>query len=316
MKSKTLIQRLKTGKLKQLGFFMLLAFLFFVFSKLTTDYKQNLKLKIQLTNLDEEIILINDSLNYINTFVEAKGFTLMPYQWRSQKTIKINAKQQLKSLKNTYQFIFNENRYLIENELGSSFKILTAKPDTLVIPYQKESTKYVPIKLQSEIQFTAGFDMPNQAQLSVDSVKLIGPKLKLDSINSIETSTLKLKNLSQPVTKTLNLTLPNTNKIKVIPNQVNVSINTQRYTEGTLKVPITIKNVPQGKSITYFPKNVTITYYVALKDYNTITADNFKVTCNFLDLSANNPPLKPQLSYKGAIKRAKIVEKKIEVIIR
>ena len=63
---------LRKKDVKRFSIFFVLAFLFLIFSKLSNDYKQNIALKVELFNLDEEIVVEYDSLNKIIAFVEAK----------------------------------------------------------------------------------------------------------------------------------------------------------------------------------------------------------------------------------------------------
>ena len=79
-----------------------MAFLFLVISKLSNDYNQSIKLKIQLTNVDDEIIIVNDSLNYLDAVVQAKGFSLVPFLFKDYKLILKDADKDVSTFQNLY----------------------------------------------------------------------------------------------------------------------------------------------------------------------------------------------------------------------
>ena len=101
-KKTNIIEYLKQKNVKRFSLFFAIAFVFLIFSKLSNDYKQNIKLKISLVNVDDEVILQNDSLNTIMAFIEAKGFALVPYLFKDYKTIVIDAKTDITTKKDVF----------------------------------------------------------------------------------------------------------------------------------------------------------------------------------------------------------------------
>ena len=78
-KKANILEILKKRNINRFSVFLGIAFVFLIFSKLSSDYNQPIKLKLKFTDLPEEIIIKSDSSNIIEAVVEAKGFALIPY---------------------------------------------------------------------------------------------------------------------------------------------------------------------------------------------------------------------------------------------
>jgi len=123
-----ILNTLKKRNVKRFSIFIAIAFVFLIISKLSNDYKQLIKLKVDLTNLEEEVILQQDSSNVIDVFVEAKGFTLVPYIFNNYKTIVLDSKDDLITRSPHFLFDVQKHKFLIQGQLGSSYKLLSISP--------------------------------------------------------------------------------------------------------------------------------------------------------------------------------------------
>jgi hypothetical protein len=104
-------------------------------------------------------------------------------------------------------------------------------------------------------------------------------------------------------------------KSQPIPKSVNVKAEIKRFTEGTIEIPITIENKPDNIKINYFPKSVTLSYYVDLDNYNGIATSDFIVECNYADLEENQTYFVPKVLKKPEfVKRISIKQKRIDFI--
>lgn len=316
MNSKTkanILGVLKKRDVKRFSIFVAIAFIFFIFSKLSNDYKQLIKLEINLTNTAEEVILKQDSLNVIDVLVNAKGFALVPYIFNNYKTIVLDAKTDIVTKPSQYVFDVQKNKFLIAEQLGSSYKILSISPDTLILPYSKSASKYIPLTLNSDIKYAAGFDVKGKFLFSTDSVKIVGAQDMITTINTISTQLLTLSKVNSFIDE--NIDIETLDGVEVFPKTVNVKADVQRFTEGTIEVPITITGKPNKVTINYFPKTVTISYYVDLDSYNAISTNDFKVECSFNDIKNNQTFFVPKLvKSPNFIKRLSMKQKRIDFI--
>ena len=113
------------------------------------------------------------------------------------------------------------------------------------------------------------------------------------------------------------LKLPKNSKdLKFSNKSISLTATVEKFTEGALKVPVAIKNIPNNKTIKYFPKTVNVTYYTSLNNFKTISAKDFRVECDFSKTTNNQSFLLPELTKSPAtVKHVKINQQHIEFII-
>ena len=310
-----IINYLKKKNFQRFCLFFLFAFVFLIFSKLSNDYKQTIKLNVHLTHVDDEVLIKNDTSNYIQVYVEAKGFSLMPFAFDNSKELAVNAKTDV-ALNSRY-FVFDviKHQYLIESQLGSSYDLISVIPDTLLIPYAKRASKKVPIKFKKDIAYAVGYDLKGEFSLDIDSVKIVGSLDEVNKINAISTETLILTDTKSDIKSTVNLDISDYSNIEIFPKSIKVTGKIGRFTEGIIEVPITVTNQPENVTINYFPKTVTLSYYVDLDNYNAIKALDFKVECNYSELEDNQTFLIPKVVKSSEfVKHVNIRQKQIDFI--
>ncbi|WP_296383991.1 hypothetical protein [Winogradskyella sp.] len=305
----------KKKSVKRFSLFFVIASVFLIFSKLSNDYKQTIRLKVNLVNLQDEIILQDDSLNMINAYIEAKGFSLIPFIFKKSKEIVVDVHTDVISMPNQFVFDVQKHQFLIEGQLGESYKVLSVKPDTLVLSYSKRASKLVPITLNSSINYAVGYDIKEGFEFNVDSVKVVGLSIMVDEINVLGTELLELNGINTNINESVKLDVSEYDAIEIFPKSINVKAEITRFTEGSIDLPITVKNKPNNIKINYFPKSVTLLYYVDLDNYNTIKASDFTVECNYADIKEDQAYFVPKIVKKPEfVKRISIKQKRIDFI--
>ena len=305
----------KKKNVKRFSIFFLIASLFLVFSKLSNDYKQIVNLRIKIINLEDEIILKENTSTIIRAYVEAKGFSLLPFIFNKGKTITVDAKTELSDEQNYYMFNVSKHHYLIEKQLGKSYSVISITPDTLRIDYSTRASKTVPLVLSTDINYASGYDIKNNFKLSLDSVKVIGGSEELAKISTLTTETLVLNEVKNNIEASVSIDISNYSVIEVFPKNVDVTAEVKRFTEGTIQVPVRIVNKPSDVKINFFPKDVKLVYYVDLENYKDVIASDFEVECDFAELKENQNYLVPKCVKKPTfIKRVTVAQNRIDFI--
>ncbi|WP_400079408.1 CdaR family protein [Winogradskyella sp. R77965] len=306
---------LEKRNVKRFSLFVVIAFIFLIFSKLSNDYKQTIKLKVKIANIQDEIVLQADSTNTINAYIEAKGFALVPFLFKDASEVILDGKTDVISNSNQFIFDVQKHQYLIEGQLGKSYKVLSLKPDTLLISYSKSASKFVPINLRESIKYAIGYDVKDNFNLDVDSVKVVGPSSEVNKIEVLETKILELKDVKKDISEKLEINTSEYENIEVFPKTVNISGTVTKFTEGTIEIPVTITNKPNSVNINYFPKTVTIAYYVDLDKFNSITIKDFMVECNYANIEDNQTYFTPKITKRPkSVKRISLKQKRIDFI--
>lgn len=303
---------------KRLNVFVLFLFLSFLISllvKLSDTYTQTLQFELQPTRLESNEVLISKEAKTINVTLSGKGFELLKY-YIEARIIDVDFSE---LTKDKSQYIWTERSQLekIINHFDSKISVKSINPDTLLFQYDPQFIKKVPVQMSVNSSFAFGFDLVNTFQSVPDSITLTGPKSLLKTITSIQTKTLDLKNLNSNVDREVALDIPIASKQILYSDQVvRIKGEVDKFTEGSVQVPVTVVNVPDNLILNFFPKEITVIFYTSLKAYNTIDASYFSIECDFNSLTAENKYLNPVLVKQPAtVKTAKLKSTVLEYLI-
>ena len=305
-------------KSKRVNVFILffsLALLFSILSKLSSDYTKTLTFKIKPINVPEEEVIISDTLHKLDITLESYGFKFITYFFKAPE-LKVDFSD-LEKDKVSYKWIERKQLSSIVDQFDSKIKIKAINPDTIFFKYDKNYIKKVPVFLNETIDFAPGFDVTDEFKIKPDSVKLIGAKTILDTINEVLTEPFTLEEVNTSILQTVTLNIPESFKsIRLSNTKVTVSAEVEKFTEGSLDVPVRIINVPEGTRINHYPKTVTILFYTSLSNYKNINESQFIVECNYLDINDNSSFLTPKIVKQPKhIKNVRLETKKIEFIL-
>jgi hypothetical protein len=277
------------------------AFVFLMLSKLSEVSVEEVRFKIEIEDLPNDIQLQQDSALSISAKVKSSGFGFLPLSFGGYDPIVLNAEQDLRRLKdNQYLWNLGSGFENLQLKVSETLEIITTKSDSVFFPYEVLSSKKLPIKLNSDIDFALGFDMLKPLELSQDSVLVIGPLKAIDSITAIETELIKLEAVKTSIDEAVKLIRPLDRSINLNLDKISVRGTVERFTEGSIVIPIEVINVPEGSQINFFPKDITLNYYVSLDNYNNISAKDFEVICDFQETKESGESyLRPQINSKS-----------------
>lgn len=315
VKGKGKIFSIKKRSFKLFSFFLGAAFVFLLLSKLSESYTKQVKLNIELFNLDDEIVVTNDSLTEAIVNIKSKGFSLLQFLFNDSKTIKLDSKKDVSKLKNQFIWDLRSNSYKLDTIFGNSVEVLGVEPDTIRIFYSKLQTKMLPIELISELTFSSGYDIVGDIKMSKDSVKVVGSENEIKSLKSIKTEPLVLKDIKENIDEILMLEAPI--NYTVVPADINVKADVSVFTEGQVSLPIEVINAPVDKSINYFPKSINLIYYIDIENFKAVNVEDFRIIADFndMDFDKNKSIELKLIDAPDNIKRYSLQQNRIQFII-
>ena len=311
-----IITGIKNRKINVFFLFLLLSFLILIFSKLSKEYINTRVFNIHKINVPKEYVILNDSNAQLNIVFKTYGFNWLKYYF-SKPEITVDFNKDVTKMDSL--FVFNKSRVFLNSELefGNQVELLNVSPDNLYFRYDVNLIKKVPVVVNADINYTAGYDSFNSYKIFPDSIQVVGPNLLVENIKSIHTEKIILENVKSNIDETIKLKLPKNNKDLIFStDEVDLTAEVEKFTEGSLKIPITLINVPEGLKIKYFPKSINVIYYTSLNKFNVISVKDFKVVCDYNKVSNNQTFLLPELDkITQNVKSAKINQQHIDFII-
>ena len=310
---------LKNGrKSKMLLVFLGISFLFWVLIKLSKEYTDVVQFSVNYSNLPEGKMLQEEPQKFLNVTVKTYGFNLIKYHLNKRKVnVDLHAVKRKKGL--IYYQLANELLPQIQQQVTSEVEVLLVQPDSLYYHLGHSKTKKVLVIPDITIQYQSGYNLLGDLKVEPNFVSISGPEAILDSIASIKTKNTTLTDVNSSIEEKLPIVTFNKNsKVRYSVDEVTVTGVVEKFTEAKLKLPFTIKNLPQNSNITTFPDQVEVIFQVGLSDYNKINQNDFKISCDY------NRTVKDGLTYlipevvskPSIISGIKIVPNQIEYLIK
>ena len=305
----------KGKRLNMFVLFLLISFLISLLVKLSDTYTHTLQFELQPTQLESNEVLISKEAKTINVTISGKGFELLKY-YIEARIIDVDFSQ-LNKNKSHYFWTERSQFENVINHFDSKISVKSINPDTLLFQYDPQFIKKVPVQISVNSSFASGFDLVNPFQSIPDSIILTGPKSLLETISSIQTKTLKLKALNSNIDREVALDVPNASKqISYSDQVVRIKGEVDKFTEGSIQVPVTVVNVPDFLILNFFPKEITVIFYTSLKAYSSIDASHFSIESDFNALTTENKYLNPVLvKQPSTVKTAKLKSTALEYVI-
>jgi YbbR domain-containing protein len=309
------LKGVKGKRLNVFVLFLLLSFLISLLVKLSDTYTHTLRFELQPTQLESNEVLISKEAKTINVTISGKGFELLKY-YIEARIIDVDFSQ-LNKNKSHYFWTERSQFENVINHFDSKISVKSINPDTLLFQYDPQFIKKVPVQISVNSSFASGFDLVTPFQSIPDSITLTGPKSLLETISSIQTKTLKLKALNSNIDREVALDIPNASKQITYSDQVvRINVEVDKFTEGSIQVPVTVVNVPDSLILNFFPKEITVIFYTSLKAYSSIDASHFSIESDFNALTTENKYLNPLLvKQPSTVKTAKLKSTALEYVI-
>ncbi|RAJ17123.1 CdaR family protein [Olleya aquimaris] len=305
----------KSKKLNMFLLFLILAFSILILTKLSKTYTATIAFKVHAKHVNDTHVIVNSNATNLNITLETFGFKWVKYAFKRPE-LDISLKNEISKQDSTIVWSASKDFSTINNQFDKDVKIISIQPETLVFKFDINAVKYVPIKLDANIQYAQGYNTLDEVKTNPDSIKLIGPSSVLNQIKHIQTQKISLESVKNNINQNLLLKLDSLNRtVKTDLDRVNLSIKVSKFSEDIVSLPIEIINIPNGKSINYFPKQVSLSYTTSLENYKNITNQDFKVVCNFEE-AIDNSYLTPYIVKQPKdVKNARLLQQKIEFII-
>lgn len=310
-----ILASIKSRKINVFILFLLSAFIILIFTKLSKEYTNTIVCHIEKVNVPKEKVILNNSDTTISITLKTHGFKWLRYYTETPK-IKVDFSKDV--YKKDSVLIWAKPKAFIKNtQFDKEVELLNIFPDTLMFQFDVNMVKKVPVKLNSKIEFAQGYNIAKDYILEPDSIEIIGPKVIVSKLNKIETDTLMLSSIKTNIQEQVSLSLPNNNEgLKFSNNKILLKATVEKFTEGVLKIPVNVINVPKGMNLKYFPREINVSYYVSLNDFKSVKSNDFKIVCDYKNITENQSVLIPELTrYPSTIKNIKINQQRIEFII-
>lgn len=281
-------------KILTFAFFLLLSATFWFILVLRQTFEATIQVPVKYTNMPDSVLLKNELPSTISVVVSDKGLTLFrSFILNEDDTLEINVRNYI-SADNTL-LKDDQLTQLIKNKFEKSTTLLRYNPSRISLEYSLLKSKKIPVIFDGEVTTVPNFLLSGDIEVEPDSVIAYSSEEILNNLNVAFTTSNKFENLDK--NSVFKLHIRQQHKVRFRPQFVNVAIPVAEFAQKEVTVPITCLNQPFGTEVVFFPSSVSVSFAVSLKDFNTISADDFSINLDYFELEqATNGVVKLRLT--------------------
>lgn len=262
--------------------FLALSGIFWLALTLNEVYEKEIAIPVAVIGVPKNVVLTSEETDTVKMTIRDKGYTLISYMYGDVlKCVNINFRTYAHN--NGIGIVSaQELQKLVYQQLTSSSKIISIKPDKLEFFYNNGACKQVPVRwsgrvIPEELYFIS------RVEYSPDSVTIYASEQKLDSINQVYTEQLNYVNFRD--TLQANCELNKMKGVKMVPDRVRVTFFTDVLTEEQIEdIPIKAINMPEGKVLRTFPSRVSVSFVTGVSVYRSLRPEDFTVIVDYNEI--------------------------------
>ncbi|SDS84599.1 YbbR-like protein [Gillisia sp. Hel1_33_143] len=317
MQNKVKIRKplIKRGPFKTFLFFLGFSTMVWIFVQFSKEYTEAVELPISYINVPKDKILSPENPSKLDLRVKENGLHIA-FNRLFPKVLYLDVSD---SKMENGKLIYNleEQKSALLSQLNLEYDKAEFLKKTLNISYQQREVKKVPIRSNLELDFAVGYSALDDVEFQPDSIMVSGPKGILDTLSEVQTKELRLENINNDISGTVNLDTAKLERLTFYQTKIDYTLRTDKFTEGKVQVSIDLVNVPEGMNVVIFPKEVTVIYQVSLKKFNSVKKEDFRVMADFKNAVNSDGYLLVQLTEQPPqVNNVRLNEKKIQFVIK
>lgn len=266
--------------------FFLASAAFWMLQSLEETYDVELNVPLRLTDVPDNVVITTDLPEELRVVVRDRGTVMLRYLYGAViSPVSVSyRKYDEGNVSGRMPVPHSDVMKLLQGRLAPSTHIVSVHPDTLEYFFNRGARKRVPVRMAGSVATDPQHYLQRVSCLP-DSVDVLAPPAILDTIKAAYTMPVELDGLSagQKVSKRLHAV----RGAKFIPDEVDVNIAVDMYTEKTVEVPVVGVNFPGSKDLRTFPATVSITFRIGMSRFKMVNSEDFVLAVTYEELMNN-----------------------------
>ncbi|MGM9836940.1 MAG: hypothetical protein ACI30A_00445 [Paludibacteraceae bacterium] len=276
---KALLQRVQWADLLTFFLFVLLATALWYGHAMQSVRNAQITVPVNYTGIPNEVGLQGKGLpETLQVEVRDAGIRLRAYQ-KEPPQLTIDLSSQTRGNKGTIRISSDVLRRSVTDMLQGTSKLIMVQPEQIVCPYYKQQKRSIPVRWNGTATPAAEYRMVGEPTLSATTVTAYGRSDILDTIAVITTEKPVLSELKDTTHCIVALIAPE--GIRLQPDSLCLTVVTERFTEKVMRVPLHVRNVPEGETVRLFPHEVDVTVRVGIAHFADIHEADIVAECDY-----------------------------------
>lgn len=239
---------------------------FWLFLSLYDEVERDYDVPFTIENQPDSIVIVEPIPTSFNVVVQGKGVQLLRFLWHDVRPIKANFNDYASGSGSGYFTIPRQKLdAMFRDYFGQGVKIVSLRPETVKAAYTSNVGKKVALELISDLQANMQYVISGPLHTSVDSVMVYSANDIPATLTSVTTYPLVktgLKDTCNFVVKIRPL-----EGMRIIPDQVTVTVPVEPLIAKKRTVPIEVQNVPDDMRLLIFPSSAEVNYLIPMSLY-------------------------------------------------
>ena len=265
-------------------FLLLLSALFWVLIVMSKNYTTTLHYQAYFVNIPENKLLIDDKKVDLYLQVIAPGFTILAHKLSFKNRLPLSLSNFIvkkKADKWNYYWLGKQSISQLQESLPTNMQLLHVQPNRIDVLLDEKTERVLPIQLKSDLSFKDLYRLKEPIAIDPSTIVIYGPKAVVEVFDVIYTKSISLNDIDSDKNGQIEIEPLNHSQINYSINQIDWSFKVEQFTEGKIKIPISVSNIPRGYEIKLFPQEVTVNYLVSLDKYELVKSQMFETEINF-----------------------------------
>lgn len=277
------MKKLKSNILIFSIFFVIAVALWFMLA-FNETYSTKFNIPLRITELPGTYGYTEKTPQKIDIRILGTGKELYRFNKHIKKEFSISYRQLTKE-KNRHYILRKDLVEIVKVNLPQNLKLTKIYTDTLFLYLKKIISKKVPVRHNLTINYNEMYEQFGAIETKPDSVIISGSESILRKIQFVSTQKLSVKKISD----TVKITIPieTQTNVRYSTTKVSIMIPVERYTEKSIKLDISIENLPDTVKFVSFPKKAEVSFILGLSNYNKVSDADFRVYADYNKIIKN-----------------------------
>ncbi|WP_418893708.1 hypothetical protein [Limibacterium fermenti] len=264
-------------------FFVLLSFIFWLMFFFQRDIDGTYRIPLKYTHIADNEIFDSPLPEFLEIRVSGKGSEMFRLDLSKRDSLEVNVEEYKQDGIVTLQG--NQYIQLIGSRLPGNVQLRGYSPANISLVTSKLQNKKLSVVFDGEITTSRANLVADTATFVPPTVTAYGAQRDLDELTAAITEYTVFDRIK--ATSQLSIKIKPVTGVKFVPDAVEIYIPVKEYTERTIEIPITCRNLPQDRDVKFFPSRASISFSVTLDEYKNITPEDFQIQLDYRQFHSN-----------------------------
>jgi len=298
---------------------LLVATVFWFINALSKNYTTELNFPVEYVDLPKNNFITNNPPEKLNLKINTQGFTILKYKLiMSFNPLIIPVSEILSgtapSSTGFYVLPSKNITEAVSHQLSMDVELKEITPGVISITFDSMAVKQVPVGSKPVFSFKSRYGLAQPLRFEPSYVTVTGPHELLDKMDTLFTVPGIFNNVDASFRRKMSLVLPR--NLYVEPGIVTMIAEVDEFTERIITLPVLISDQPDSCRIRLFPREVEVSFKIALSNYTHIKPEDFSIYVSGEEISKKESQLKVKVrKAPSVVNNLKIKPEYVEFLI-